>query len=216
MDTYVRKDAVHILELKFLPVLGVVLFFHEHELSHLRCSGKMIPNELERRVLEVKKRKQTPFLVSATMGNTVLGAFDSLDKIADICERYDFWMHVDVSAKASKFIVCSHPCHSRIVLSQAAWGGGVLLSRKYKHPTKGIHRADSVTWNLHKLMGVTLQSAAFLTNKTVSMITVASAHVLAVDRYLITSNFIAGSIGDMQFHKGGVIVPERQDVRHLI
>lgn len=38
-----------------------------------------------------------PFLVCATAGTTVLGAFDPLDKIADICEKHGLWFHVDVS-----------------------------------------------------------------------------------------------------------------------
>ena len=38
-----------------------------------------------------------PFLVAATSGTTVLGAFDSLQEIADVCEEYGLWLHVDVS-----------------------------------------------------------------------------------------------------------------------
>lgn len=38
-----------------------------------------------------------PFLVSCTSGTTVLGAFDPLDRIADVCEKHKLWMHVDVS-----------------------------------------------------------------------------------------------------------------------
>lgn len=38
-----------------------------------------------------------PFVVSATSGTTVLGAFDPLDAIADLCQRHGLWFHVDVS-----------------------------------------------------------------------------------------------------------------------
>ncbi|KAM6456852.1 glutamate decarboxylase 1-like isoform 2-T2 [Liasis olivaceus] len=48
------------------------------------------------------------------------------------------------------------------VKRQAAWGGGLLLSRKHSHKLNGIERANSVTWNPHKLMGVPLQCSAFL------------------------------------------------------
>jgi glutamate/tyrosine decarboxylase-like PLP-dependent enzyme len=51
------------------------------------------------------------------IGTTVLGAFDPLEKIADLCEKYKMWMHVD-----------------------AAWGGGALMSQKYKKLLKGIER----------------------------------------------------------------------------
>ncbi|KAI5726547.1 hypothetical protein M8J76_004610 [Diaphorina citri] len=97
--------------------------------------GRLIPSELERLVLERKTKGDIPFFVNCTSGTTVLGAFDPIEEIADICQKYNMWLHVD-----------------------AAWGGGLLLSKKYRHPRlTGIERADSVTWNPHKLMGTLLQ-----------------------------------------------------------
>lgn len=58
-----------------------------------------------------------PLMVSATAGTTVLGAFDNLEKIADLCNKYNMWMHVD-----------------------AAWGGGALMSPKYHRLLNGIER----------------------------------------------------------------------------
>lgn len=72
-----------------------------------------------------------PFFVGATSGTTVLGAFDPLEDIAKICEEYDLWLHVD-----------------------AAFGGAVLLSPKHRHLMNGIEKADSVTWDAHKVMNV--------------------------------------------------------------
>ncbi|XP_075275082.1 acidic amino acid decarboxylase GADL1 isoform X4 [Opisthocomus hoazin] len=57
--------------------------------------GKMIPEELEKQVERARKEGSAPFLVCATAGTTVLGAFDPLDKIADICEKHGLWLHVD-------------------------------------------------------------------------------------------------------------------------
>ncbi|XP_049807352.1 glutamate decarboxylase [Schistocerca nitens] len=97
--------------------------------------GRMIPSELERLIVERKMRGQIPFFVNATAGTTVLGSFDPIEPIADICQKYKLWLHID-----------------------AAWGGGLLMSRKYRHPRfTGVERADSVTWNPHKLMGALLQ-----------------------------------------------------------
>lgn len=80
--------------------------------------GRMIPSELERLILERKSKGHIPFFVTATAGTTVLGAFDPINAIADICEKYNMWLHID-----------------------AAWGGGLLLSRKYRHPRlDGIER----------------------------------------------------------------------------
>lgn len=60
-------------------------------------TGHMITSELERLILERKARGQIPFFVNATAGTTVLGAFDPLNEIADICQKYNCWFHVDVS-----------------------------------------------------------------------------------------------------------------------
>lgn len=38
--------------------------------------------------------------VNATAGSTVYGAFDPIHEIADICEKYNMWLHVDVSASS--------------------------------------------------------------------------------------------------------------------
>ncbi|MEE6466124.1 hypothetical protein FKM82_006847 [Ascaphus truei] len=101
--------------------------------------GKMIPDELEKQVQRAKEEGAAPFLVSATAGTTVLGAFDPLDDIADICKKYKLWFHVD-----------------------ASWGGSALISQKYCKLMHGIHRADSVAWNPHKMLMAGIQCCALL------------------------------------------------------
>ncbi|NXH92200.1 CSAD decarboxylase, partial [Edolisoma coerulescens] len=101
--------------------------------------GKMMPEELEKEIQRVKAEGSEPLFVCATSGTTVLGAFDPLGAIADICARHGLWLHVD-----------------------AAWGGSALLSPHLRHLLAGIHRSDSVTWNPHKLLMVGLQCSAFL------------------------------------------------------
>lgn len=61
-------------------------------------SGRMIPSELERLIVERKSRGDIPFFVNCTAGTTVLGAFDPIEDIAAICQKYKCWMHVDVSS----------------------------------------------------------------------------------------------------------------------
>lgn len=59
----------------------------------------MIPSELEKVIVERKSKGHIPFFVSVTSGTTVLGAFDPINEIADICEKHGLWLHVDVSFK---------------------------------------------------------------------------------------------------------------------
>uniref|UniRef100_A0A8D0PLB7 Cysteine sulfinic acid decarboxylase n=1 Tax=Sus scrofa TaxID=9823 RepID=A0A8D0PLB7_PIG len=77
--------------------------------------GKMIPEDLEQQIRLAEAEGAVPFLVSATSGTTVLGAFDPLEAIADVCQRHGLWLHVD-----------------------AAWGGSVLLSQTHRHLLDGI------------------------------------------------------------------------------
>ncbi|XP_069735055.1 cysteine sulfinic acid decarboxylase [Phaenicophaeus curvirostris] len=101
--------------------------------------GKMIPEELEKEIQRAKAEGAEPFLVCATSGTTVLGAFDPLGSVAAVCQRHGLWLHVD-----------------------AAWGGSALLSRKHRHLLAGIEKADSVAWNPHKMLAVGQQCSAFL------------------------------------------------------
>lgn len=77
-----------------------------------------------------------PMMVNATAGTTVLGAFDPLDEIADVCEEFGLWMHV--------------------------YGGSAVLDPGQAHLLSGCGRADSVAWDAHKLMGAQLSCSVIL------------------------------------------------------
>ncbi|KAM5289411.1 cysteine sulfinic acid decarboxylase isoform 2-T2 [Ctenodactylus gundi] len=109
--------------------------------------GKMIPEDLERQISLAEAEGAVPFLVCATSGTTVLGAFDPLDAIANVCQRHGLWLHVD-----------------------AAWGGSVMLSQMHRHLVDGIHRANSVAWNPHKLLAAGLQCSALLLRDTSNLL----------------------------------------------
>ena len=68
-----------------------------------------------------------------------MGAFDSIDKIADITEKYNLWLHVD-----------------------GAYCGSVLFSKKYKHHLKGVERSNSFSYNAHKMLGTPLTCSIIL------------------------------------------------------
>ncbi|GLH12200.1 Glutamate decarboxylase [Gryllus bimaculatus] len=101
--------------------------------------GRMIPSELVASIQNALKAGKQPFFVNATAGTTVLGAFDPFEALADICTEYQLWLHVD-----------------------ACWGGSLMLSKKFSSVLKGISRADSISWNPHKMLGAPLQCSAFL------------------------------------------------------
>ncbi|XP_073968450.1 glutamate decarboxylase-like protein black [Rhodnius prolixus] len=102
--------------------------------------GKIDVQHLRRQVRRARDEGAVPFMVSATAGTTVLGAFDPIKEIAEVCREHDMWLHVD-----------------------AAWGGGALISSKRKELLAGIHLSDSVTWNPHKMLAAPQQCSTFLT-----------------------------------------------------
>lgn len=125
--------------------------------------GRMTAKELEKQISMVLKEDRTPFFVNATAGSTVLGAFDNLEEIADICAKYNLWMHVDVSILPSLSPLAYTLL--RIInpdFSQACLGGSLILSHDHKHLLAGIERANSIAWNPHKSLGVPLQCSMFL------------------------------------------------------
>ena len=56
----------------------------------------MIPEEFEKLVIRHKSEGHLPFFINCTTGTTVYGAFDPVNAIADICEKYHIWLHIDV------------------------------------------------------------------------------------------------------------------------
>lgn len=74
-----------------------------------------------------------PVLVNLTAGTTVLGAFDPIRPVREICDKYNVWIHLD-----------------------GAYCGSVLFSEKYKHLIDGVELVDSFSFNAHKMIGTPL------------------------------------------------------------
>jgi glutamate/tyrosine decarboxylase-like PLP-dependent enzyme/mannose-6-phosphate isomerase-like protein (cupin superfamily) len=102
--------------------------------------GRMKVETLESLVIASINKGEVPVLVCATAGTTVLGAFDPIDTIAQICKTHGLWLHVD-----------------------GAWGGPALFSDQARNLVQGIELADSVTFDAHKLFGANLTCSFFLT-----------------------------------------------------
>lgn len=106
------------------------------------AKGRMMPNELEIQIKNSLEKGEKPFFVAATAGTTMLGAFDPIDEIANIAEKYGIWVHVD-----------------------ASFGGSLILTPKTKSLFKGIDKTNSVAWDPHKLMNIPLVCSVILVNE---------------------------------------------------
>lgn len=101
--------------------------------------GCMLPHLLENAIAEDLKMGLTPTMVNATAGTTVLGAFDDIPSINEICQKHQIWLHVD-----------------------GAYCGSVLFSKNYKHLIEGIEAVDSFSFNAHKMIGTPLSCSLLL------------------------------------------------------
>jgi L-2,4-diaminobutyrate decarboxylase len=92
---------------------------------------RLDPQALDRIFNDAQAKGFEPFCIVASSGSTPYGAFDPLSEIADFAEKHQLWFHVD-----------------------GAHGASLLLSNKLKSRLTGIERADSITWDAHKMMFV--------------------------------------------------------------
>jgi glutamate/tyrosine decarboxylase-like PLP-dependent enzyme len=105
--------------------------------------GIMEPQMLEQAIDRVQVNGGMPFFVSATAGTTVRGAYDPIEPLLGLRDKYDFWLHVD-----------------------GAWGGAAVLSTTLKEKfLPGLRDADSFTCDFHKMLGASLMCNILLINK---------------------------------------------------
>ena len=92
---------------------------------------RMKMNDFKAAIKEDIANGVVPLAVIASSGTTLTGAVDPLDEIADLCEKYGIWMHVD-----------------------GAYGAPAAGTTKAKVLFRGLSRADSVTIDAHKWLFV--------------------------------------------------------------
>jgi aromatic-L-amino-acid decarboxylase len=98
------------------------------------------PQILEQAIETDLASGKKPFCVIATTGTTNTGAVDDLVAMAEICRRYNLWLHVD-----------------------GAYGGSAIFSDQHRMLLRGIERADSITIDPHKWMAMPLAAGVILT-----------------------------------------------------
>ena len=101
--------------------------------------SRMDLTDLTAKVAQAEANGEQILAIVATAGTTDAGAIDPLRAIAGLAAKHDIWMHVD-----------------------AAWGGALLLSEKYRDYLDGIELVDSITLDFHKQFFQTISCGAFL------------------------------------------------------
>jgi L-2,4-diaminobutyrate decarboxylase len=100
---------------------------------------RMDPAALAEAMAEAHDAGLSPMAVVATAGTTDFGAVDPLAELAALARAYGAWFHID-----------------------AAYGGGLMVSGRYRHLLDGIGLADSVTVDFHKTFFQPVSSSALL------------------------------------------------------
>lgn len=101
--------------------------------------ARMDVSDLKAKLAQADANGEQILAIVATAGTTDAGAIDPLREIAGIAAERDIWVHVD-----------------------AAWGGALLLSEKYRDYLDGLQLVDSVTLDFHKQYFQTISCGAFL------------------------------------------------------
>lgn len=96
-------------------------------------------SKLKKQISDDRAAGMQPFCVIANAVTVNTGACDDINALADLCTTEKLWLHVD-----------------------GAIGAMMGLSEKYKHLVKGMERADSVAFDLHKWMYIPYDAGCVL------------------------------------------------------
>ncbi len=123
---------------------GIVLGVGQNGLRKIGVDGefRMDVAELERAIAEDIAAGLRPFAVIATVGTTSTTSVDPVPQIADTCERYGLWLHVD-----------------------ASYGGSAAIDPAMRWVLAGCERADTLIVNPHKWLFTPLDCSVFYTRK---------------------------------------------------
>jgi L-2,4-diaminobutyrate decarboxylase len=102
-------------------------------------TGALIPEKLTLAYDRMRTDGKRAIALVANACSTAVGIYDPLDEIGDFCNEHDIWFHVD-----------------------GAHGASALFTKKHRTLMKGIEKANSITWDAHKLMRTPTVCAALL------------------------------------------------------
>jgi aromatic-L-amino-acid/L-tryptophan decarboxylase len=123
---------------------GIVLGVGQEGLRKIGVDGefRMDVRQLEQAIQEDIAGGWLPFAVVATVGTTSTTSVDPVPKIADVCERYGLWLHVD-----------------------GAYGGSAAVDPAMRWALAGCERADTLIVNPHKWLFTPIDCSVFYTRK---------------------------------------------------
>jgi len=100
---------------------------------------RMRPESLRIALDGMRDQELLPFAVVATAGTRDFGSVDPLSEVAALAKAVGAWLHVD-----------------------AAYGGVLMFSPRYREKLNGIACADSLSLDFHKLFWQPIPASAFL------------------------------------------------------
>jgi glutamate/tyrosine decarboxylase-like PLP-dependent enzyme len=100
---------------------------------------RMDPGALEAALRQDRAAGRIPFCVAASAGTVNTGAVDPIERLADLCERENLWLHVD-----------------------GAYGALGILDPEVRDRFRGLERCDSLALDPHKWLSVPLECGCAL------------------------------------------------------
>ncbi|HUM47402.1 MAG TPA: pyridoxal-dependent decarboxylase [Chitinophagales bacterium] len=134
------SSEVHNCSNKAVELLG--LGSESLRLIPVNDNYEMDIEALAAQIKQDREQGKQPFCVVGTAVTVNTGAVDDLNALADLCEKENLWFHVD-----------------------GAIGAMLALSEKYSYVIKGMERADSIAFDLHKWMYVPYEAGCTLVRK---------------------------------------------------
>ncbi|BCD91827.1 hypothetical protein fh0823_19660 [Francisella halioticida] len=129
-------EKTHFSVHKSLSILG--LGKNSIELIKTGNNLQLDTQDLILKIAKLKTQNLIPICIVTTVGDTDFGCIDNIKEIAKIANKNNIWLHAD-----------------------AAVGGALILSDKYKHRLNGLELANSITVDFHKLFFQPISCGAF-------------------------------------------------------
>jgi aromatic-L-amino-acid decarboxylase len=165
--TYYCSSEVHMAMQKTLELIGV----GDENLRRVPVDSdfKIQTRALEKMIKEDRRSGKEPICVVGTAGTVNTGAFDDFEALYDVCCDEQLWFHVD-----------------------GAFGIWTRLAPRLRRLTKGVEKADSLAFDLHKWISLTYDIGCVLVRDEAAHL---KAFAVAPD-YLKTSGVKASGIQD--------------------